>query len=359
MHKSNKININVNKDDQNINDFLYVWSELGKRPSRTILYRNYTKELYTDLITKKISEVSIHQDIIPLDEDDIVNERYFGRLDTNTWITFVFYDVKSDESFIGELSFHYDHNSSDIVKNFIQEFQEYELKDEFEVGNNDLNLFSVYVGQNGFDIEGLDLGKMDFDNLEFYYNDNLLRQIKKFSKKLKSSPKGLHIFYGDRGTGKTSVIKFLSSNIKNKKFIFIPTTLFDTSINNPDFRLFLKKHSDSVIILDDCELYFSDIYSKSNIFTNNLLQIVDGIDSDLLKINLLLILNCQKENEIDNHLLESNNLNTLINFDHLTKLKVSELCKHLDKKNKYKTSAKLVDVLNSRPNMSQEPDIGF
>jgi hypothetical protein len=131
------------------------------------------------------------------------------------------------------------------------------------------------------------------------------------------------------------------------------------SINNPEFRIFIKKHPNSVVILDDCEIYFSDLYSKSNIFTNNLLQIIDGLDSDQLNINLLLVLNCDKEQDIDPHLLDSNNLLSILEVDYLEKNKVVELSKFLGKNKKVRESVKLVNVLKNKIRNISDSEIGF
>jgi hypothetical protein len=144
-----------------------------------------------------------------------------------------------------------------------------------------------------------------------------------------------------------------------KNVIFIPSTLFEIIMINPDLRNFLKKNSDSVIIMDDLELYLSEIYSKSNIFTNNLVQMVDGFDSDQLGLNFIFILNTKEIDEIDHSLLDCNNLLDVIQIDALSLEKSKELCKHLNKRNKIKKRTKLVDILKTKPDFNESDEIGF
>jgi energy-coupling factor transporter ATP-binding protein EcfA2 len=280
-------------------------------------------------------------------------------LNDSIWISFTIFDSLNEESFIGEVYFYYEPKLEDKVDEIILEMKNFEISDDLKEENAQSNVFSMLIGQSGYEIEPINLDKEKLENIEFFYNDTVIKKVDKLSKKIKKSDKGLSIIYGERGTGKTSMVNYLSNSLKDKSFLFIPTTLFDSSINNSEFRNFIKKHKNTIIVLDDCEIYFSDLYSKSNIFTNNLLQLVDGLDSDDLGLHLLLILNCGKENDIDSHLFESNNLLDIINIDYLKKEKITELCKFLDKKNKFRTPTKLVSVIKNKPIFGYNSEIGF
>jgi hypothetical protein len=354
----NKLNINVNKDDQNINDFLFCWSELGFRPSKTTVYNNFDTQFFLDFFSESFSNTTVQKDIIPYDSDNIVNERFFTQIDENIWLTFVIFDSVSDNSFVGEVSFYFDNKVSEKVDSIILDIEPFSTNDEQSEQKLDKNLFTLSLNPNGFDMYPLIVDTVDLDNIDSYYNDSVMKQINKLSKKITNNKKGLSIIYGERGVGKTSIISHLSSKIE-KNFLFLPTTLFDTSVNTPDFRNFLKKNPNSILVLDDCEIYFSDLYSKSNIFTNNILQLVDGLDSDELSLNLILILNCDREDDIDSHLLDSNNLLDVISVDYLRKNKISELCKLINKDKKFKSPTKLVDVLKNRYKSYNESEIGF
>ena len=48
-NESSSINIDVTKDDYNLNDFLVCWKNFGKRPNRIIIHQNYLIVLYLSL----------------------------------------------------------------------------------------------------------------------------------------------------------------------------------------------------------------------------------------------------------------------------------------------------------------------
>jgi putative ribosome biogenesis GTPase RsgA len=56
--------------------------------------------------------------------------------------------------------------------------------------------------------------------------------------KIKKSEKGLSVLWGERGTGKTSIINYLADKL-DRIVIFIPNNLIEHTINNPDF---MTKH---------------------------------------------------------------------------------------------------------------------
>jgi hypothetical protein len=135
--------------------------------------------------------------------------------------------------------------------------------------------------------------------------------------------------------------------------------MIEVTVNNPEFRSFIKRYKNSVIVIDDSEIYFSELYSKSNIFTNNLLQLVDGVQSDSFDLNIIAILNVDEISLVDHNLFECNNLIDIIEVDELSKSKASELAKTLGSKTKIKGSTKVVDVIRKRNWLSPVSEIGF
>jgi hypothetical protein len=358
MSNKFKLNLNVNKDDQSINDFLQVWESLNSRPSKTNIFKTYDHQSFDNYFKDKFLEKYVQRDVIPFEDEEIINERFLCKISDRIWMTYTTYDSSNEESFVGELSFLYDYNCSEKLQLLIDDIEEFVLTEQSEIAQEN-NLFSIIVNQNGFDLEDIKKSKFDTENIEDYYNDDVLKSLKKMSKKLSKSVKGLSIVFGERGTGKTSTIHYLSNKLKDKNFLYLPGSLFEMTLNNPEFRTFLKKNKNNVLILDDCELFFSDIYSKSNILSNNLLQLVDGLDSDNYDLNLILILNCEDVNDIDQQILSCNNLNDVVQVTPLKKTKINALCKSLGKKNKYENPTKLIDILRTKFTNSKQTDLGF
>jgi predicted AAA+ superfamily ATPase len=176
-------------------------------------------------------------------------------------------------------------------------------------------------------------------------------------KKSKKPKPGLSIFYGSRGTGKSSVIKFLSSKLE-RNFIYIPNNLIDLTINSSEIYKFLQKHKNPIIIIDDCEMIFSEFFTKSNVIVNNLMQIIDGPLSNKVKASIITIFNVEDTNEIDHNLMDCNNLVDIIEFSNLSNSEANQLSDFLGYKQKHKSDIRLLDLIKNNKSNNKKR-LGF
>ena len=358
MKKSN-LKINVNKEDFVLNDYLHAWDSFGERPNKINLYQTIDFEDFQKIISDfQTSEDCSLIEIFQIGEDNLVNKKIFFKLNDNVFLSYTHFDSEVEESFINEISILYRKEGKEFVNEFIDKLYETVQVDESENNENKSNTYSISIGPSGLEESSIKFLDADLENIDLYFNDDTIKKVNKLSKYIKSNKKGLSIIHGERGTGKSTIVKYLSTRV-DKKFIFIPCSMFETTIVNPDFRSFINKNPDSVIILDDSDIYFSEIYSKSNIFTNNILQLVDGLDSDSLKLHIIAVLNLSDVGDIDHILLDCNNLTDIIDVQELEVEKIKELNKHLKKKIKVKKPTKLIDVLKSRNFSGSKNEIGF
>jgi len=357
--KKNNLNINVNKEDFVLNDYLYAWNIFGERPNKINLYQTVNFEDFEKILSdSNIVDNCILIEVFPTNEGNLVNKKIFTKLNDDVFLSYTQFDSESEECIVTEICFIYNKNGEECLNDFLDKIYELEEAIDSENPEEKSNTYTVSIGTTGLEDQSISFLDSDIENIDLYYNDQTLKKVNKLSKSIKNNKKGLSIIHGERGTGQSTLVKYLSSKI-DKKFIFIPCSMFETTIINPDFRSFINKNPDSVIILDDSDLYFSEIYSKSNIFTNNILQLVDGLDSDTLKLHIVAVLNLSDVSEIDHILLDCNNLIDIINVEELEVNKIKELNKHLKSKIKVKKPTKLIDVLKNRNFTGHKNEIGF
>lgn len=336
-------NINFNTDDSIINDYLYCWSVFNTRPNKLNLYNNYNSVEFLELLGS-IEYQGIVTDVIPTNNDYIINEKSLVKISSDIFISYNHCDKLVNDGFIDNVIIYY--NNVDI-----QELL-YKLDEVILLIDDNVNKYnSISINQEGLCIEVQTLLKYD-DNISLYFNDDVIKHTDKIIKSIKKHNKGLHIIHGERGTGKTTLSNYIISKL-DKMVLYIPSNLIEHTINNPDFVNFIKTYKDSIIIIDDCE-----IYNKSN-FSTNLLQLVDGLLSDSLSLNIICILN-ELEDSIDDILLECNNLNSIIEVGSLKRDKCNELSKYLGhKKIKHDSEYKLVDIIKKRWDNYITSEIGF
>jgi hypothetical protein len=355
MEKSperSSLNLNITKDDYNLNDFIYCWDKFGGRPNRIVIHNTYSTKLFNKVMESIILDKNVFTEVIPDSEEVIINDKILARLDENCYLSYVIADRNMDNSFIDSITFYYD-GGYERITDILEELNDCIL-DYCEDDSNKLNTIGLSV--NGLEIEPINM-KEENDNIDLFYNSATFKGITKSIKGIKKADKGLTIFYGPRGTGKTSIINHVASKL-DRIVIFIPSSMIEHTINNPEFRKFIKKYEKPILVVDDCEMFFGDIYSKSSIFSNNVLQMVDGFLSDTMNANLILIMNIDDEDEIDPSLLECNNLIEVVEFTKLTVEESNDLAKSLGSNKKYKVESSVVDIVNKRTS-DEEITIGF
>lgn len=349
------INLNVNKDDSNLNDFLYCWDKFKSRPNKIVIHNTYSTKQFLSIVEKIEQSKNVFTEIIPDYDDYIINDKILVQLSDNFYISYVVIDRNLDSSIVSDVVFYY--KEPDDFINISKLIDELESTIVNFTDEESYNLNTLNFSNGALEIEPIEHMVTDDENVESYYSHKTFKSISKLIKKIKKSDKGLSILWGDRGTGKTSIINHLADKL-DRIIIFIPNNLLDVTLSNPDFRKFIKKYQKPIIVLDDCEMIFSEYFTKSNIIVNNLLQLVDGYLSDGLKINIITIFNVESESEIDHTLLDCNNLIDVVEFDYLSSDESNELSKILGNKSTHKTKSRLIEVLNKRNN-TKEKRLGF
>lgn len=139
-----------------------------------------------------------------------------------------------------------------------------------------------------------EIDSVDIDIEENYNNDFLpvYQDIVDFLNKRES---GIIIARGKIGTGKTSLIRKLITDVP-KHYIFITNGIAE-HLGSPEFTSFLLENKDSVFILEDCEQILRK-RTDSNFFSSgiaNILNMSDGILSDIFNVKFICTFNANMD----------------------------------------------------------------
>jgi hypothetical protein len=342
--KNTSLKVNISKEDANINDFLYCWDKFGDRPNKITIYSSFTKDGFNTIISEYTEYKNSSIELIPAEDFDIINDKSIVKINDNIFISYHILDRESENSFIHEVIFLYKSEKDlEEINEITEKLGKYNI--ELEEGEDGYKLNTVFISPNGIEVEPIEKIELD-ESVELFYNETTFKSINKLNKTLKKSKKGLTILYGERGTGKTSIINYICDKL-DRMVIYIPNNMLELTLNSPEFRTFLKKYPKPIVILDDCEMIFNELFSKSNIYVNNILQMVDGLLSDSIELSIITIFNVDNYDEIDHVLLECNSLIDVIEFEFLNQEESNDLAKHLGSKKKYKNKNKLVDIIKN------------
>lgn len=343
-------NLNINSDDYNLGDYLIIYEKFGQRPNKLIIHDSFLGSSLEKIISftnnNKITE------LLPTEDSYIVNERVLLEINEEVWCSYFIINKDSENFIINDICFFYKKEEN---REYIDQIVEKLSESVVDYDKSSINKFNTISMSGGsLDIEPI---YVDSDSMSISgrYKSETIKSVNKLATKIKKNNKGISVFFGDKGLGKTTMSKYLCSKV-DRMAIYIPNNMIDMTINNPEFRMFFKKFEKVFLIIDDCE-FLSSQFLKANYFSNNIIQLVDGFLSDSLNLHILLIFNTDKE-EIDEDILECNSLLDAIEFTKLPPYTANELSKKMGFDKKYKYDVRLSDVFQNK-NVESERKIGF
>ena len=223
------------------------------------------------------------------------------------------------------------------------------------------NVALVIQTQRGYDTQTFELPKQKLD-IDLNYGKDFKPVHEKIIKQLNEpNGKGLVLLHGVPGGGKTHYLKYLASKIKDKQVLFIPPYLADF-ITSPEMTPFLIQNSNSVLFIEDAENVITDRNINGSNGVSNILNITDGILSDILKIQVVATFNMDKA-KIDSALLRKGRLIAEHKFDALPVDDANALLKHLGKEENAIKPMTLTEIYNvdeeEFKSEDEKPKIGF
>lgn len=183
-------------------------------------------------------------------------------------------------------------------------------------------------------------------DLELNYGKEFLPIYETIKTRMLESSNGLYMFHGAPGTGKSSLIKYMAGDLK-RDFIYIPTSMLESFTSDPACLQMLIQKQNSVLVLEDAEKLImkrvGDGQDSSAI--SSLLNLSDGILSDILNVSVLITYNCSTD-QIDSALRRKGRMQMDYRFEPLSIENAKRLAEHL------KYPEEVIDTINTHMSLA-------
>lgn len=180
--------------------------------------------------------------------------------------------------------------------------------------------------------------------IEDNYNDDfsLIHEI--ILHRLKQEDdKGLVLLHGKPGTGKTSYLRYLITQLE-KDVIFLPPNMASI-ITDPGLIELLIENQNSIFVIEDAENILIDREAGGSSAVSALLNLTDGLLSDCLNIQIICTFNTDLS-KLDRALLRKGRLIARYEFKELTVRKAQALSDKLGFNKKIEKPTTLTDIYN-------------
>lgn len=211
----------------------------------------------------------------------------------------------------------------------LEDFQKFlEMALQFYVAPNgeENTYWRICSSQGGYYLEKGNTKCPENFDVKRLYNDSFVTEDEKINKFIEENEQsGLVILHGEKGTGKSSYIKYLINQHPEKKFVFVPAAMIKL-LGDTSFGSFLTSLSEHIIILEDCEGAIRDRNVGDAAAVSLLLNLTDGIMADDLNMKFICTFNDDMKN-IDQALLRKGRCVSKYQFEPLCIEKATALLK--------------------------------
>ncbi len=217
-------------------------------------------------------------------------------------------------------------------------------------------IYTIMRDSNGnVTFEPFEVNTPEGFDISLDYNEGFKDTSATIVNSLNQRKSGLYLFHGPPGTGKSTYIKYLASQVE-RELIYVPATFIDY-LSDPAFMPALLNKRNSVLIIEDAEkaLLARDEGDASSSLVSVLLNLTDGIMGDVFNIAIIATYNSDRR-VLDKALLRKGRLKYEYKFNKLTVPVVNKLS---DTKNLgiiTKDPMSLAEVYNYNTDNTDDPD---
>jgi hypothetical protein len=241
-----------------------------------------------------------------------------------------------------------DYAFADELLRGLSQFRTEQKLEEFEIN-------IIASGSHGLELKRLEIKPTRLD-IDLFYNDDFKPVDELVRQRVgQAHDKGIILFHGLPGTGKTTYLRHLIGGL-NKKVLFVSPSVAD-NLMNPDFIDLLIDNPNAVLVIEDAENIIMDRKVNSSSSVSNLLNLSDGLLSDCLNVQIICTFNSSLS-LVDDALIRKGRLIARYEFGKLDVEKARRLSDHLGLNQVIRRPMTLAEITNpGEPGTKVKPEI--
>jgi len=343
----------ANKELKLINNSLEIYESGDGYINQLRLYHAYFDKIPNIKTIQNIQTAEMRKWILAEWQNDIQQQHYYQNYEFEAKK-----NLYSDHFFIMKngITINIFNRTAYVLFGIDQEIEAQELQNQllrFKIKQKKTTQISLIINSaNGLTTKSIDI-KKPVINFDLHYNDdfkNVHQLIVKNLKKTKT--KGLYLFHGLPGTGKSTYIKYLIHQQKKDVIFLSPKTA--SNLDDMSLTEFLLDNQNCVLVIEDAEELILSRDNHHNSKLSFLLNLTDGLLGESLGIQIIATFNTDLKN-IDKALLRKGRLTTIYDFKPLAVEKSNRLLKGLGHDIKITNPLVLADIFNFEIDTNYQP----
>lgn len=329
-------------------EIYFDWNKINIKikelyPNQSICYREMNHDIRKNITYSKQDIIDFNNGVIGVFTGGSIDDYYLINYNTSDVKT-----ILSDNIFLVKEKFEDFDKLTEIFKECLLE-----------------KTFSITIGMVSYDngnfyVKDFDIKNKIFDihNLDLHYGEGFQKFNDDLINRLNDETKGLTLFHGQAGTGKTTYVRHLLKKIKqlnkDNNVLYFPPTMVG-SITDPGFINFISEwvidtKAKNYLFIEDAEPLLESRDSSRNIGITNLLNLTDGLLNDILNIQVIATFNTSLKN-IDDALLRPERLTARKEFKELNLESSKKLAEYLQiDQSKISKNMTLADIYSLKKN---------
>ena len=343
---------------------IVAFSEFGKIVNRYVIndqiysvdFWKYLKDKYKLKPENTTVFCDIHSDVKNRTEK---NYKYIIKIDKPYKLILQFYDEeKVIDSRIYETEFEQKNKISDLIIHFDSDALAHVDKMVEDINTIlyqpaiSKTFFIISSSSMGYELRAANIKEFDVQ-LDLNYGESFVEKYEDIVNKLRNFKHGLFLFHGDPGTGKTTLIRKLVTDLAEDKTIIYVPSYFMGDIANPELISFISKFRNSVLLLEDAESILTAPQDERTQAVTNILNISDGLLNDHMDMQIIATFNTNKKDVIDEALLRKGRLMVDYKFKKLTATQAIKLSKYIGLNKHYTEPKTLAEIYEEKGGTKQ------